>query len=194
MSVRTQHTNSANWFVTFTCYEWQPLFEVTNGYDLVYKWFNYLQESNKAEVIAYVIMPNHFHAVLHLPDSTVSLNKLVGNGKRFMAYGIIERLTGAGNQKLLKELSKGVSVTDQRKGQKHRVFETSFDAKVVNSDKFLLQKMSYIHLNPVSKKWSLVADYTAYEHSSASFYELGTAKHFTPKHYKAIGCDEERKA
>ena len=187
MSVRTEHTYYPNWFITFTCYEWKPLFELTQAYDLVYKWFNYLQQNNKAEIIAYVIMPNHFHAILHLPDETANLNKLVGNGKRFMAYEIIERLTGAGEPQLLGELAKGVSATDQHKGQKHRVFETSFDAKVVNSDKFLVQKMNYIHLNPVSKKWNLVDDYIAYEHSSASFYELGIAKHFTPKHYMDIG-------
>jgi hypothetical protein len=31
-----------------------------------------------------------------------------------------------------------------------------------------------MHLNPVSKKWSLVNNYTDYQYSSAAFYENGT--------------------
>jgi hypothetical protein len=46
--------------------------------------------------------------------------------------------------------------------------------------------MDYIHRNPVSGKWSLVKDFTTYEHSSASFYELEIIKHFEPKQYKDI--------
>jgi len=30
-----------------------------------------------------------------------------------------------------------------------------------------------MHLNPVSKKWSLVFDYKDYQYSSAAFYETG---------------------
>ena len=29
-------------FITFTCYRWIPLIEMTQGYDLVYKWFDYV--------------------------------------------------------------------------------------------------------------------------------------------------------
>ncbi len=58
------------------------------------------------------------------------------------------------------------------KGQKHKVFEPSFDAKPVYTADFLYQKLDYIHHNPVSGKWSLCAEFTDYEHSSAVFYEL----------------------
>ena len=30
------------YFITFTCQHWLPLFELTNSYDSVYKWFDYL--------------------------------------------------------------------------------------------------------------------------------------------------------
>jgi hypothetical protein len=66
------------------------------------------------------------------------------------------------------------------------VFNNSFDAKAIFSEKFLLQKLEYIHRNPVSGKWNLVDDFTDYEHSSASFYETGQAKLFTPLHYKDL--------
>jgi hypothetical protein len=53
----------------------------------------------------------------------------------------------------------------------------------VFSQKFLIQKVNYIHHNPVSGKWMLAKDFIEYEHSSASFYEKQVVKHFRPVHY-----------
>ncbi len=48
MPVRFNHSNqSPLYFITFTCFNWLPLFELTDGYDLVYKWFTYLREQKK---------------------------------------------------------------------------------------------------------------------------------------------------
>jgi REP element-mobilizing transposase RayT len=186
MSVRTQHSYEKDWYVTCTCYDWLPLFELVNGYELVYKWFAYLQEKDEADILSYVIMPNHFHIIIHLKNEERNLNKLVANAKRFMAYEIVQRLQAQNKNKVLERLAAGVNKTDKKKGQKHRVFEPSFDAKCVESDKFVAQKLDYIHHNPVSGKWQLVEDFTAYEHSSASFYELGIVKHFKPRDYREI--------
>ena len=185
MPVKTSHTDATDWFVTFTCYKWVPLFEKTNGYDLVYKWFEYMRNEKLAEVTAYVIMPNHVHVIVSLKGDS-DLNKLVGNGKRFMAYEIVKRLEEYNQGHILYLLSNDLTDKEISKGQKHRVFEDSFDAKHISTDKFLQQKLNYIHNNPVSGKWSLVDDFVKYEHSSASFYELDEVKHFKPFHYLDI--------
>ncbi|MBS1666238.1 MAG: hypothetical protein JST58_02575 [Bacteroidetes bacterium] len=103
-----------------------------------------------------------------------------------MAYDIIKRLQKIGREDILDQLSAGLMAREIGKGQKHRVFEESFDAKASYSENFLIQKIGYIHHNPVSGKWNLVSDYSKYERSSASFYEDGEAKHFVPKHYKDV--------
>lgn len=54
------------------------------------------------------------------------------------------------------------------------MFETSSDIKVRWTEKFLHQKLDYIHANPVSDNWSLVDDPAKYPYSSAGFYMLGT--------------------
>lgn len=187
MSIKSKHsTNAALWFITFTCYEWKPLIEITSSYDLVYKWFQYLKEKEIADIICFVVMPNHIHVILLLRQTEKSLNTIVANGKRFMAYEIIKRLTEKEEAIILSELESAVSERERNKGQKHKVFQDSFDGKDIQTEKFLFQKMDYIHRNPVSGKWSLVKDFTTYEHSSASFYELEIIKHFEPKHYKDI--------
>ncbi|HEV8083214.1 MAG TPA: hypothetical protein VGP55_08445 [Chitinophagaceae bacterium] len=68
----------------------------------------------------------------------------------------------------------------------HKVFKDSFDAKAIFSEKFLVQKLNYIHYNSVSGIWNLAEDFVSYEHRSASFYEEGIIKHFEPKHYKSL--------
>ncbi len=173
------------YFCTFTCYNWIPLFEITNSFDIVYNWFNILRQ-NKIEIVAFVIMPNHLHCILYFPEPDFNLNIIISNGKRFMAYEIINRLENEKQAELLSQLSNAVSANERKKGQLHRVFENSFDAKAIFSEKFLLQKLNYIHRNPVNGKWQLAKDFVSYEHSSASFYEESKSLHFTPKHFRDI--------
>ena len=45
--------------------------------------------------------------------------------------------------------------------------------KECNSNKFVYQKLDYMHKNPVGKKWQLVNDFTDCLYSSASYYEKG---------------------
>ena len=121
-------------------------------------------------------MPNHFHAILYFPQTGYDLNKIIGNGKRFIAYEIIDQLKMQKEDNLLELMATAVTERERKKGQLHRVFEESFDAKPIYNQKFFMQKFNYIHHNPVSGKWNLVNDYTDNEHSSASFYDLNVVK------------------
>lgn len=79
-------------------------------------------------------------------------NTIVGNGKRFLAYEIINRLEIERNGILLNHLESGLTAREKMKGQLHKVLKDSFDAKAIYSHKFLMQKINYIHNNPVSGK------------------------------------------
>ena len=174
------------WFITFTCYQWLNLFDIAKAHNLVYNWFDYLKENRKGEVLAFVIMPNHVHAIIYLYDWNTDLNKLVGNGKRFMAYDLVEKLKARGQIEILHQLQEGLTEIEKSKGQLHRVFEPSFDAKWLQSWHIFQQKLNYIHLNPVRGKWKLVETYTDYEHSSASFYELGISRQYAPYDFRDL--------
>ncbi len=68
------------------------------------------------------------------------------------AYEIIKRLEATNDSKTLLHLKEGLTERDEKKGQKHKVFENSFDAKPIYHRDFLLQKINYIHLNAVRGK------------------------------------------
>jgi len=184
MAIKLKHSDSfSTYFITFTCTEWIPLFEITDTYDLVYKWLALLKVNHHADVVAYVIMPNHLHIILHFHKEGFDLNKIIANGKRFIAYEIISRLEEKENNILLRRLESLVTEKERKKGQLHKVFKASFDAKAIITQRFLMQKINYIHNNPVSGKWMLAKDFVEYEHSSASFYELQLVRHFPCIHY-----------
>ncbi len=169
------------YFITITCHRWLPLFELTSGYDIVYKWFDYLK-SKGHYISGYVIMPNHLHALIAFTHSDTSINTIIGNGKRFMAYEIVKRLTAKGDTETLNQLIDGVSSRDYKRGKLHEVFETSFDWKECRSSGFIKQKLNYIHANPVRGKWNLADSPLDYEHSSAEFYNTGNHKRYEVLH------------
>ncbi len=87
-----------------------------------------------------------------------------------MAYELVKKLTAQNEQSILHLLSSECSDKEKAKGQKHKVFEPSFDAKPIYTPDFLNQKLDYIHHNPVTGKWNLCTEFTDYPHSSAAFY------------------------
>jgi hypothetical protein len=54
-------------------------------------------------------MPNHFHAILYFPQTGYNLNKIIGSGKRLIAYEIIERLKHQKQYNLLELLAKAIT-------------------------------------------------------------------------------------
>jgi REP element-mobilizing transposase RayT len=183
MSVHKLTDQQGIYFITFTCYRWIPLIELTNGYDLVYNWFTVIE--NKGHCInAFVIMPNHLHCLLFFNEDEKSLNTLIGNGKRFMAYQIIERLKNTGSYALLKQLEDGVTHKDKIRGKKHSVWERAFDVKQCRTEEFVMQKLNYIHNNPCSGKWKLADSILHYPHSSAGFYISGKNGNYQVKDYR----------
>jgi len=128
-------------------------------------------------------MPNHLHVLIGFNYSVASINTIVGNGKRFMAYEIVKRLKANNNTAILNRLQSNINTANKAKGQKHLVFQPSFDLKQCHDFKFVNQKLLYMHGNPVSKKWELASDASAYLHSSAKFYSSGEQGIYHMTHY-----------
>ena len=71
----------------------------------------------------------------------------------------------------MNQLNAWVNATDKARKKMHKVFEPSFDWKECRTDKFIVQKLNYMHSNPCVAR--LCVQPEEYEHSSAKFYITG---------------------
>ena len=97
-----------------------PLIDKVDGYNIVYKWFDYLKTQGHF-INAFVIMPNHVHAIISFIETEQSINNIIGNGKRFMAYDIIKKLKENKESELLNLLSDAVETKRKANNKKHEV-------------------------------------------------------------------------
>ena len=187
MSIKlTQKETVQTYFCTFTCLHWLHLFQITDLYNGIYQWFNILLEKGN-EIEGFIIMPNHLH-ILAFVNTKQNINTMLANGKRFLAYEIVKRLKNQNQKDILKELELAVTPKERQRMKKHRVFEASSDIKPCYTEYFLLQKLNYIHNNPVTGKWKLASLPELYPHSSAAYYLLNQPhKSIAFTHYKDVG-------
>jgi REP element-mobilizing transposase RayT len=157
------------YFITFTCHKWISLIEQAKAYDLIYKWFDILNRQGHT-ITGYVIMPNHIHLLLHYNGGSQSLNVIIGNGKRFLAYDIVKRLIEQKQNHLICKLKNGVKDKDRSRGKLHEIWKRAFDVKECRTDDFCFQKLQYMHNNPCAGRWKLANTIIDYPHSSARFY------------------------
>ena len=192
MSVRKLQTEfNTFYYFTFTCFRWISLFEITDLYNFIYRIFDILK-SKKIYTCGYVIMPNHLHSLVFTKNESEEINFHIGETKRFMSYEIVSRLKKLKRTDLLKIMQDTVNPNESKKKKIHNVFQPSSDIKEIITEKFIRQKLNYMHKNPVSGKWKLVDDYIDYIHSSARFYELGEEGVYKVIHYsEAMNISEQ---
>jgi hypothetical protein len=118
-------------------------------------------------------MPNHVHVLITFIATGQSINTIIGNGKRFMAYEIINSLEARRENNLLLILQNNGEAKRKANKKLHEVWKLSSDRKHCNSRHFVKQKLDYMHDNPSSGKWALCNSPIEYIHSSAKYYLAG---------------------
>jgi putative transposase len=114
-----------------------------------------------ADLIAYVLMPNHIHLILFY-NSKVDVSGFMRDLKKYTSVKIRQKLEYEERRGLLKELSY------KKYGQKYRVWKNRFDAVVILNRDILITKMNYIHNNPL--KAGIVDRIREWKYSSAEYY------------------------
>ena len=127
--------------------------------------WKYLVDNNKIKIYGYVIMPNHIHLLWQMLEM---------NGKESPA-GSFAKFTAHQFKKIL-------TISDANELEKYKIQKTdrSYNfwkrdplAISMTSEAAFLQRLNYIHKNPLSHRWNLAATPEEYRWSSAKYYELG---------------------
>ena len=107
-------------------------------------------------------MPNHIHVIWRMSAQTKREN-LQRDFLKITAKQIIGIL-----EKHEPEMIKKITVN--LKDRKLQVWKRNSMSIDLYNEKFLIQKLNYIHKNPCHPKWDLVAHPCDYSYSSAKFY------------------------
>jgi len=154
-----------NHFITTTVVGYMKIFSLKNNYyNLLIDTLKFLINRDSAKLIAYVLMPNHVHLILHIPSGK-SISDFMRDFKKFTSRTIKKNLKNRGLYNTLKKL------TDKGGVKKFKLWMDRFDDVIIYSEKVMETKMNYIHYNPV--KAGFVKKITEWKYSSARNYYLG---------------------
>ena len=132
-----QGANSAFYFITPTIWNWYYIFDRHNRWQVIADSIKFCQKNKGLEVFAYVFMLNHLHLIVRSPDIAGFLRDF----KKFTSKKLIENISET-EPKILK-------LFEGENG--YRIWKEDNQPKIIESEKFFMQKVNYIHANPVVK-------------------------------------------
>ena len=123
----------------------------------------FLQKKDHLKLYAYVILENHLHMVVQSDDLEKSM-------KSFKQYTARELL-------LLLKKEKVTTILDQlkiykkphHKATEYQVWEEGYQPKLMQTDAMMINKINYIHQNPVKRGY--VDEPAHWRYSSARDYD-----------------------
>ena len=131
------------YFVTCTIVSWIPLFGNPKIAGIVIDSLRFLHEKQRLTIHGFVIMDNHLHLII----SSAELSEEMRKFKSFTARSIIDLLMKEKMIRLLDQFRKNKLSYKQK--QNYQVWQEGFHPEVILDSEMLLNKLNYIHNNPV---------------------------------------------
>lgn len=140
---KTEKPNNFH-YVTSVTFRRVPVFQQNKTCEIFVNVLKETKEMFPYKLVGYVVMPDHFHAIVNPIDSKISvwLHKIRG----LVAKRIIEYLK---ENNFRSSLNKIRLTHPQKKNHKFAVWQKDQSVIDLESHKFLRQKLWYIHMNPV---------------------------------------------
>lgn len=155
------------YFVTFTIVDWLPVFVNPEPIQILIDSLNYCITEKFLRIHAYVIMPNHIHLIVYDAEfDNLRLQKTLTSFRKFTGSNLANYMD--------QNLANSISVVTRRKQLEDRarqVWQPGWHAEGLASEKFLFQKINYVHENPVRKGYVRYPEH--WVNSSAGYWFSG---------------------
>jgi putative transposase len=155
---RINNENVAH-FITSTVVEWLPVFTTAACCDILVRSLEYCRAHKAMRIHAWVILDNHFHAIVSGPR----LAQAIADLKKFTARQLLVQLKVEGRDWLLNQLAYFRAA--HKRESSHQLWQEGVHPQSITSDEMMLQKLEYLHHNPVKR--GLVATPEHWVYSSA---------------------------
>jgi REP element-mobilizing transposase RayT len=153
------------YFWTATINNWYKLMQDDSWKQIIVDSLTYLSAKGKITVYAFVIMPNHIHLIWQT-------NEL--NGKESAQGSLLKFTAHEFKKRLRKEDPVALSLYAVDASNKlYEFWQRDSLAIHLLSREMALQKLNYLHNNPLAEHWQLCDSPESYYYSSARFYETG---------------------
>jgi|ERR1017187_3086401 REP element-mobilizing transposase RayT len=158
------------YFVTLQVVEWIDIFSRERYRKLIVENLEYCIKNKGLEIYAWVIMTNHIH--LLLKSTTDNLSGTLRDFKSYTSKLILEEIQNSNESRKewMLKLFKDAAFKHKRNSE-HQFWTHENHPEHIFSNKFMEQKLEYIHYNPV--RAGIVEKPEDYKYSSAIDYADG---------------------
>lgn len=145
---QTIKTNKA-YFLTLTVVGWADVFTRKNHRDALIDSLKYCQNEKGLIIFAYVIMSNHVHLIANTNEPFL-LKDTLRDLKKFTAKKILNQIVEQpeSRREWLLALFE-INSLDKNGNKNHKFWQEGNHAIELFSEKFMWEKIQYIHNNPV---------------------------------------------
>ena len=148
-------------FLTCTVVAWLSIFNRTEAVEVLLDSWRFLQREGLT-LYGYVILDNHLHWIGAHDD----LGRAVARFKSFTARRIIQLLKEKNALTILEQLE--FYKLRHKTDQEHQFWQEGSHPQVIEDDEMMLQKLEYIHNNPIRR--GFVDEAADWRYSSARNY------------------------
>lgn len=160
------------YFITTTVVDWVDLFTRPKYKHIIVDSLAYCQENKGLKIYAWVLMSNHLHMIVSAGAET-TVSDILRDFKKFTSKRILAELEvdpQESRREWMLDRYRFAAASD-KKITNYRFWQDGYHPMLLYSHDFFLQKLNYIHQNPVRQE--IVARQEEYLYSSAIDYAGG---------------------
>jgi len=150
------------YFITATILEWKHLLANDAYKEILLNEWRHRVKRDHLKVYAFVIMPNHYHAIINTPSPNIPSDIQRDTHKWVSRQIILDIKANDPNDLAAYQVN--------AKDRKYQIWERNSLPVPLYTRDVIMQKLNYIHHNPLQEHWRLADTPEAYHYSSAKFY------------------------
>ncbi len=171
--MKTEYSFHAAQFFTATIYEWQTVLVDDKYKNVIIESLQFLVTNKRIELNAFVIMHNHIHLIWQAMNNFTP-SAIQASFMKYTAQQIKRSLTKTNSDML-------ASFKVSKYDRDYQIWKREPLSIELIAESMFIQKLEYIHYNPVSAGLCKVPE--EYYYSSAKFYFDGTDNFGMLTHY-----------